>query len=67
MKPITYTRSQLSLMLRVAIFFDPSFACDVLSAAQRRLILCGRMKPRPSLLKKLALTEVPGGYQWQPK
>lgn len=65
MKPIMFTRADVALMVRVALFFNPGFGTRC-SRTQMRLMACGRMKPRVSVLCDLNLSEHGEEYQWNP-
>jgi hypothetical protein len=62
---IRYDLPDVALMLKVALYFQPSFLSGTrLSRAQQRLIAYGRMKPTAAVLRKLNLDRDGEGFVW---
>lgn len=65
MKPIIFSRSDVALMLKVALLFNPSFLDGMrFSRSQVRSLTSGRMRPAAYVLNRLNLTATKEGYQW---
>jgi hypothetical protein len=64
---LNFDRRQVALMVKIAAFFDPAFALDSLRIQQRRLMACGCMRPKQSLLGNFDLESCSSGYRWRPR
>lgn len=62
---VRYTSAQVALLIKFAVFLDPSFGRKVnLSPVQLRLMSIGRMRPTASVLKRFRLQKQEGGFAW---
>ena len=62
---VAFTCADVALFIRVILHFSPTYlSASQLSRTQQRLLTCGRMKPTPSVMRKLNLTPTEGGYLW---